>query len=657
MNKKIIKLLTIVVLIVLSLLYRKNVYASSTTKVHLIFNKISYDAGEEIKLTINLENFSKLNETKVIIKCNDNAFVPIMKNDRYGQITNNSIYESPIINEYVLGGYLRFQLHKDNLSEGYYSGYKNNVGEFYFETRKKISNIYDYFRNGNFESLTTGINVSLYDIYNQEISTEFKWSEKIKVDWNVDKYQLEVYDEIPLFVNDISITNRNENEYDLFFQDKINNKNLGSQVVTIAIYDKVNADYILLSKVVEVVDTTSPVITGSNNISVESNKLRDFKITEYFVVSDNYDKTPEVVTTYYDVDNKLINNQSLFLEYLLTHLQAKVVIKVLDSSGNASDEFEIIIEVKDVEAPVVNYPKEITIKDVEIADFDFMNYVTVTDDYDSNPRFIITYLCENIEIEDQIDALLRGKKVIVRYYAEDKSSNKTQNYETKIEVLDTTPPIINNVENIEITDQEAINFDFSKLVSISDNIDKNPKINFTYYLESQEVSRDEWKKAIVRGHKGVIKYYGIDASNNKTSMFETEIIVCDITPPVIKIHNIKEGNKYLKIEKLDYEVLDNFDGNIDISVTLNGIEYHNEGINKPGEYVFKVTAVDKAGNESIKEVKFEIIENNVIGCGGDIECYLDNYLAVVVIAGILMAIILTIFIVRLCLWQKKKQVK
>ena len=60
MNKKIIKLLTIVVLIFLSLLYRKNVYASSTTKVHLIFNKISYDAGEEIKLTIKLENFSKL---------------------------------------------------------------------------------------------------------------------------------------------------------------------------------------------------------------------------------------------------------------------------------------------------------------------------------------------------------------------------------------------------------------------------------------------------------------------------------------------------------------------------------------------------------------------------------------------------------------------
>lgn len=165
------------------------------------------------------------------------------------------------------------------------------------------------------------------------------------------------------------------------------------------------------------------------------------------------------------------------------------------------------------------------------------------------------------------------------------------------------------------------------------------------------------EKAIVRGHKGVIKYYGIDASNNKTNAFDTEIIVCDITPPVIKIHNIKEGNKYLKIEKLDYEVLDNFDGNIDISVTINGVEYHNEGINKPGEYVFKVTAVDSSGNESIKEVKFEIIENNVIGCGGDIECYLDNYFVVVVIAGILMAIILTIFIVRLCLWQKKKQVK
>ncbi len=657
MNKKIIKLLLVMGLILLSLLYRKNAYASNITKVHLIFNKISYDAGEEVKLTINLENFNKLNETKVIIKCNDNVFVPIMKNDKYGQITNNSVYESPIINEYVLGGYLRFQLHKDNLSEGYYSGYKNNVGEFYFETRKKISNIYDCFKNGNFESLTTGINVSLYDIYNQEIKTEFQWSEKIKVSWDIDKYHLEVYDEIPLFINDINITNRNENEYDLFFQDKINNKNLGSQVVTIAIYDKVNADYILLSKVVEVVDTTPPVITGTNNISIESNKLNNFKITEYFVVSDNYDKTPKVVITYYDALNKLINSQNLFLEYLLTHLQAKAIIKSLDSSNNSSDEFEITIEVKDVQAPIVNYPKEIIIKDIETVNFSFLDYVTITDDYDATPKLIITYWCENIEIENQIDALLQGKKVIVRYYAEDKSGNKTPIYETKIEVLDTTFPIINDVGNLEITDQEALNFDFSKLITISDNIDKNPKINFTYYIENQEVSRDDWKKAIARGYKGVIKYYGIDASNNKTNEFNTEIIVYDTTPPVIKIHNIKETNKYLKIEKLDYEVLDNFDGNIDISATLNGIEYHNEEITIPGEYIFKVIATDKSGNEAIEEVKFEIIKNNVIGCGGDIDCYLDNYFVVVVVAGILMAIILTIFIVRVCLWQKKKQVK
>ncbi len=657
MNKKIIKLTTIMVLIFLSLLYRKTAYANSTTKVHLIFNKISYDVGEEIKLTINLENFNKLNETKVIIKCNDNVFVPIMKNDRYGQITNNSIYESPIINEYVLGGYLRFQLHKDNLSEGYYSGYKNNVGEFYFETRKKISNIYDYFRNGNFEELTTGINVSLFDIYNQEIEAEFRWSEKIKVNWNVEKYNIEVYGEVPLFINDIKIINRNESEYDIFFQDEINNKNLGSQVVTIAIYDKINADYILFSKVVEVVDNTPPVITGTNNITIESNKLASLKLSDYFIVKDNYDKSPELSFLYYDADNKMISNQNQFFEYLLTHTNAKVIVKCTDSSKNVSNEFEIIIEIKDVEAPQINYSKNIILTDTKVNEFNFMDYLTITDNYDTNPRLVISYIDENCEVNDCLEMLLKGKNVIVRFYAEDKNGNKTSLCETKIEVLDTTPPTISNLGNLEMSDQEALNFDITKLISISDNIDQKPQINFTYYLNDKETSYDEWRKNIIRGHKGVVKYYGIDASNNQTLTFSSEIIAYDTTAPVIKIYNIKDGNKYLKLEKLDYEVIDNFDEAIEVSILLNERIYDNQEISTPGAYVLKILAIDKRGNESTKEVKFEIIENNVIGCGNDIECYLDNYLVVVVISGILMAIILTIFVVRVCIWQRKKQVK
>lgn len=657
MYKKIIKLLVFMMLLSFSLLYRKIAYASTTTKVHLIFNKISYDAGEEIKLTINLENFIKLNETKVIIKCNDNVFVPIKKNERYGQITNNSIYESPIINEYVGGGYLRFQLHKNNLSEGFYSGYKNNVGEFYFETRKKISNIYEYFQNGNFEALTTGINVSLYDIYNQEITTEFKWSERIKVKWDVDKYNIEVYDEIPLFINDIMIINRNENEYDLFFQDEINNKSLGSQIVTVAIYDKVNADYILMSKVVEVVDKTKPIITGSNVVEIDSNKLDNFKVADYFTVKDNYDKLPEIIISYYDGNSKIISSESMFMNYLLTHTHAKILIKAIDNSDNESDEFEIIVNVKDVEAPTIDYTSNIIIKDIETSNFDFNNYVNLKDNYDANPSVIVKYYVGKEEITDIFEALFHGKTVGVKFYAEDKNNNKTPLYEAKIEVIDTTPPLLNDIGNIEMTDQEALKFKLNDLINISDNIDPLPQIICKYFINEKETSSDNFKKGIIRGNKGKFEYYGIDKSGNKTNTYYAEIIVCDVTKPVIKIHNIKDENKYVKLDKIEYEVYDNFDGELSVMVTLNDTEYNGESITTPGAYVLKIMAVDKSGNEETEEIKFEIIKNNVIGCGDDIECYLDNYFGVVVIVGILMGIILTIFIVRVCLWHKKKQIK
>ena len=45
----------------------------------------------------------------------------------------------------------------------------------------------------------------------------------------------------------------------------------------------------MLSKSVDVIDTTKPVITGVNNIIIDSDKLELFILNEYYKISDNYD--------------------------------------------------------------------------------------------------------------------------------------------------------------------------------------------------------------------------------------------------------------------------------------------------------------------------------------------------------------------------------
>lgn len=655
MNKKIIK----IVLIIFFLLtfHKTKVRATNDTITHLIFNKTSFEIGEEIKLTINLENFSNLNETKIIIKCNNNVFIPIKKNDSYGQLLPNSIYSKAVVNEYVNGGYIRIQLQKDDLNSGFSSGYKNNVGEFYFESRQKIDNIYNYFTSGNFEMLETGINVNLIDIYNQPINNVINYSEKIKLLWNKDKYNIEVYDEIPNFLDDIKVSNRLTSEYEIGFNEQINNTILGSQIFTITVFDYVNKDYFSMSKVIDVVDTTAPVITGTTELNINDNEIDKINLNDYYKIVDNYDLLPTVTIKYYNNENVEINNYDSFIEYLKHHLNGQIIINASDESNNISNDFNINVNIIDVTPPDITVLGDIEIRDVETNSFNFEKLINITDNYDMNPNIYIKIYKEEQEINEYQKELEVGNSLIFKYYGIDKSNNKTNEIVVKVTVKDTTSPSICGPTSTTINDDEIYQYDFLKEIAITDNLDHNPKIIIKYYIDNKEMLYEEWIQNLAKGYLGTIVYYGIDKSNNKTDEIKWEIIACDNTPPVIKIHNIKEENKYLKVEKIDYEIIDNFIGDVKIMLFLNDLPYNNEPINEVGDYTLKIEATDKAGNTSEKIINFKIIENNVIGCGDDLDCYLDNYLVVVIIVTILMILILTILVIKVCVWRIKKRVK
>lgn len=632
--------------------------ANNNTNIHLIFNKVSFEIGEEVRLTINLENFSNLCDTRIMIKCNEQVMLPLNKNGKYGQLTSSSIYDQTLLNDYVNNTYLRFQLIKENLNNGYYSGYKNNIGEFYFEARSKITNIYDYFINGSFNELTTGINIMLFDINNQIITTNLLYSEKIKIQWELEKYVIEVFDEVPVFLNDITITNRNMGDYELIIEDNINNQIIGTQIVNVAIIDKTNADYCLLSKVVEVKDLTAPKLVGKNEIIIDSSLLHQFTAAAHIMITDNYDVTPQLNINYYTKDETTLSDEDDFISYLTTNMQGFITFSGSDASNNISPLFTMVVNIKDTTPPKINEITEITIKDLDVQTFNFPSYLELTDSYDDYPQLVFNAYIGNEEVGDYLECLVKGQTLTIAYFGIDNQLNATPTFKVQIKVLDTTCPVVENVQDFVINDVEVMHFPYEQRVTINDNIDQNPLLVKKYYIavenQKQELTREEWLQKLVRGNKGWIEYYGVDQSKNHSAIITQAIVVKDTTSPNIKIHNIKEHNKYIVFETIAYDIIDNFDGKIETNVTLNGIVYNGEKINIPGNYEFSVYAIDASGNESTTTIHFTIIENNVIGCGNDIECYVNNYLEVVIIVAIIMITIITIFILKLFKMKKRK---
>ena len=61
-----------------------------------------------------------------------------------------------------------------------------------------------------------------------------------------------------------------------------------------------------------------------------------------------------------------------------------------------------------------------------------------------------------------------------------------------------------------------------------------------------------------------------------------------------------------------------------------------------------------SNNVSQAEITFEIIEDNLIGCGNDPRCYLNNYLEVVIMVVALIVFVAIIIVIKIIMYNKKK---
>lgn len=652
MKKKIYFIISILLMTIM--LSSLKIKANSLANLYVVFNKLSFKNDEIVDITINLDQFIDLNEIKLQIKIKNEYFEPILEDNKPFYFDSASIFKTDIINDYIDNSYLRLRLIKDSvIDSGYYSNYKNNVCHFRLKTKRPINDIKEYFTLDNYEEM--GLSVYLFNTNDKIINYKISYNQKIQITWDKEKYIVEVFSDVPNFKEDIVIANRESNQYEFLLEKQINTDLIGLKTIHVGVYDKLTADYIILSKPVEVVDTTKPTITYPNIIEINDDELLEIDLLHYIECNDNYDEYLKIQFQYFSYEGVEINNLELFTNYLSNHYQGYLIVKCEDTSGNVAITPNILIRVKDTKPPKITKLDEIRINDIDIETIDLEKYFQITDQYDNNPRVILKFFDTELNDESILKKRLsKGEKIKFEYMAIDESGNSTERFNCLIIPVDTIAP------NIEVVDLEILDTDYNysvieKSLKVVDNFIYQCNLNKNYYICEEEVDYDTFNNMVQRGYLGKIRYQAIDLAGNTSGYYYQSIKLIDTTQPIIEVENINESQKYTNIEKINYHISDNFD-NVEFEVWLDDLVYEeSQLVNlEKGLHKFKIIAKDTSNNVSQAEITFEIIEDNLIGCGNDPRCYLNNYLEVVIMVVALIVFVAIIIVIKIIMYNKKK---
>lgn len=652
MKKKIYFIISILLMTIM--LSSLKIKANSLANLYVVFNKLSFKNDEIVDITINLDQFIDLNEIKLQIKIKNEYFEPILEDNKPFYFDSASIFKTDIINDYIDNSYLRLRLIKDSvIDSGYYSNYKNNVCHFRLKTKRPINDIKEYFTLDNYEEM--GLSVYLFNTNDKIINYKISYNQKIQITWDKEKYIVEVFSYVPNFKEDIVIANRESNQYEFLLEKQINMDLIGLKTIHVGVYDKLTADYIILSKPVEVVDTTKPTITYPNIIEINDDELLEIDLLHYIECNDNYDEYLKIQFQYFSYEGVEINNLELFTNYLSNHYQGYLIVKCEDTSGNVAITPNILIRVKDTKPPKITKLDEIRINDIDIETIDLEKHFQITDQYDNNPRVILKFFDTELNDESSLKKRLsKGEKIKFEYMAIDESGNSTERFNCLIIPVDTIAP------NIEVVDLEILDADYNysvieKSLKVVDNFIYQCNLNKNYYICEEEVDYDTFNNMVQRGYLGKIRYQAIDLAGNTSGYYYQSIKLIDTTQPIIEVENINESQKYTNIKKINYHISDNFD-NVEFEVWLDDLVYEeSQLVNlEKGLHKFKIIAKDTSNNVSQVEITFEIIEDNLIGCGNDPRCYLNNYLEVVIMVVALIVFVAIIIVIKIIMYNKKK---
>ena len=349
------KIIYIVVFLILIILLNFSVKASSIIDLCLVYEKDSYEKGDLMSISLELPKFSNLFEVIIRLEYEEESVNPIALNNEYFKLNNHSIFNDFTVNKKINNNVLYAELMKNDVEDGYYSSYKNNLCTLEFDV---LSHIDDTF------SFINGINISvfLFDVNHSIIEYNLKVIKQIDAGFNRDSFDVEVYSSEIELKDIFYVKNRNINEYEILEEKKVNYSVVGSYIMQIGIFDYLTGKYLSFSTIINVIDSISPIIKADKEYNIIDIDLVNIDFLDFIEVSDNYDKNINIKLNYYDKNMNKLNSEALEYfndgdiqgEYLICLEDDKVVgflrlnknkIKKISYNENWNKRFDTLVGV------------------------------------------------------------------------------------------------------------------------------------------------------------------------------------------------------------------------------------------------------------------------------------------------------------------------
>lgn len=273
----------------------------------------------------------------------------------------------------------------------------------------------------------------------------------------------------------------------------------------------------------------------------------------------------------YDVGQEIDNIEELYEDVIILNREAvdvdiKLDFQLIDIQKIG--EQQVIISIRDFKTknliidlrpitfidrfpPDINGPPKIVIESNNLLSTPLDKDIYISDNYCKRQDMTIKYTYyapdNTIIPEDQILTYLQShQQAFLKIEVTDTSNNKAIPFTREIEIIDKTPPVVTDIEELVLVNEEVDSFDLEKTLIISDSYDPNPMLIVSFYdLEGYQI--DGYETQFQKGKGVYILYSGLDRDFNQTPVYELLVRVVDNIIPVVEV----ESNLYLEDDQIN----------------------------------------------------------------------------------------------------------
>lgn len=379
-----------------------------------------------------------------------------------------------------------------------------------------------------------------YYIVENTIPPEIKYKEIIEINYGDDFNYLEHFQFIDKYDSNLKTT------IDL---SNVNFNKLGLYQITVSAKNKNDLKTIITTNL-KIIDNENPniVINPNTTFNIYDHNFSDLRDL-IFEVNDNYDNlTKDDVIIEGFVDFDVINKYDL-------------VYKVTDSSNNTYSK-TIFIEIKDLKKPSITLKEDI-ILNIGTTKPNWYDYFEINDNYNDFSDLVVTINDKDVDYNN-----------IGNYYIDISVVDKNKLKETKrfnLEIKDLSPPIVEQVSEIIITDFLEKDLTFYKMFfNIEDNYNNynDIRVELKGIISYDQIGKYE------------VSFIFSDKSHNQT-IINTVINIIDIIPPEItltsKFYYYYIGDQIPELETFVSKISDNYFTDLKLNIN-NDINYNEIGL-------------------------------------------------------------------------------